>query len=952
MKALRLLGSLWLLLTSSLVVRAQVVTSQPTFFQDNTSVTLTFDASQGNGGLAGFTGPVYVYTGVITNLSTSPADWKYVKSPSFATADPAALMTRDATNPNLYRITFTPRTFYGVPVAEQLLKLAMLFKNADGSVVGRGVNSGDIFVDVFQGGLAARITAPAAGGNAQFVAAGTTVSVTGEASSASQLTLRLNGTQVAQQASATTLTTGVAVTQTGRNVVRFTATSGTTTATDSLILVVRPTVTVAALPTDAKKDGITYLNGGTSVILSLTAPDKQFVYVLGEFNNWQYANSGFMNRTPDTDAANARWWVQLNGLTPGQEYAYQYEVDGALRVADPYCEKVLDPGNDQFIPAVTYPNLKPYPVGQTTGIVSVLQTNQTPYQWQVNNFQKPKRTDLVVYELHLRDFVARHDYQTLRDTLGYLQRLGINCIELMPVNEFEGNDSWGYNPSFYFAPDKYYGTKNALKNFIDEAHRRGIAVVLDMVLNHSCGQSPMVQLYFDGGNPATNSPWFNRTATHPFNVCYDFNHESAFTKYFSKRVMEFWLQEYHVDGYRFDLSKGFTQVNSGSNVSQWGNYDQSRINTWLDYHNFLTSIDPTVYPILEHFADNSEEKVLADAGLMLWGNLNGSYNESSMGYFGPISNTDPREKSDFSAGYFGNRNWLYPHLVTYMESHDEERMMFKNITFGSQTSAPTYDVRNLATALARQEAAAAFFLTVPGPKMVWQFGEVGYDVNIDFNGRTGPKPIRWNYYQEADRRKLYNVFRELIALRKVEPAFETGTFTQQVSGVTKSLHLTDPSLSVTVIGNFDVVAQPINPEFQRTGKWYNYLTGDSITVATTAANITLQPGQYAVYTSRLIKKNTVLATKARATNALRLTAAPNPTSGSALLRYELTAPAAVTVTVHNLLGSTLHTIELDARQASGPHELSLPVRDLANGVYLVRLSTGQLTQTTRLVVQH
>lgn len=934
---------MWLLLTSSLAVRAQVVVTQPTFFQGNAPVTLTFDATQGDGGLAGFTGPVYIYTGVITNQSTSPSDWKYVKSPSFNTADPAALMTRDANNANLYRITFTPRTFYGVPAAEQMLRLAMIFKNADGSVVGRGPNGSDIFVDVFQGGLAARITSPATGGNAQFVAPGTTINVTGEASLTSQLTFRLNGAQVAQQASATMLTTGVTITQTGRNVVRFTAVNGGSTVSDSLVVVVRPTVTVAALPAGAKKDGITYLNGGTSVVLSLTAPGKQFVYVLGEFNNWQQTTTSFMNRTPATDAENARWWVQINGLTPGQEYAYQYEVDGALRVADPYCEKVLDPSNDQFIPAITYPNLKPYPTGQTAGIVSVLQTNQAPYQWQVNNFQKPKRTDLMVYELHLRDFVARHDYQTLRDTLGYLQRLGINCIELMPVNEFEGNDSWGYNPSFYFAPDKYYGTKNALKNFIDEAHRRGMAVVLDMVLNHSCGQSPMVQMYFDGGNPATNSPWFNRTATHPFNVCYDFNHESAFTKYFSKRVMEFWLQEYHVDGYRFDLSKGFTQTNSGTNVAQWGNYDQSRINIWLDYHNFLTSIDPTVYPILEHFADNSEEKVLADAGLMLWGNMNGAYNEASMGYI---------PNSNFSGGYFGNRNWLNPNLVTYMESHDEERMMFKNITYGNQAGAPAYDVRNPATALARQEAAAAFFFTVPGPKMVWQFGEVGYDVSIDFNGRTGAKPIRWNYYQEADRRKLYNVCRELIALHKVEPAFETGTFTQQVSGATKSLHLTDPSLSMTVLGNFDVVTQPINPEFQRTGKWYNYLTGDSITVANATANITLQPGQYAVYTSRLIKKATVLGTKARATDALRLTAAPNPSSSSALLRYELTAPAAITVTVHNLLGSTLRTIRVDARQATGRHELNLPVQDLANGVYLIRLSTGQLTQTTRLIVQH
>ena len=69
----------------------------------------------------------------------------------------------------------------------------------------------------------------------------------------------------------------------------------------------------------------------------------------------------------------------------------------------------------------------------------------------------------MIYELLVRDFVAAHDWKTLQDTLSYLKRLGINAIEIMPFNEFEGNESWGYNPDFYFAPDKYYGTENALK---------------------------------------------------------------------------------------------------------------------------------------------------------------------------------------------------------------------------------------------------------------------------------------------------------------------------------------------------------------------------------------------------------------------------------------------------------------------------------------------------------
>ena len=932
----RITGLLFALLALAIHSQAQVTTS-PVFFTDTTPVTITYDATQGNAALKDFAGDVYIWTGTVTNLSASNTTWRNVHSPSFGAADASALMTRDASNPNIYRITFTPRSYYPIPANETLLRLGMIFKNATGTVVGRTTGGNDIFVDAAQAGLSARITSPTnSGGNPFFVSANSQVSISGTSSAAATLTYTLNGAQVAQQANATTLNTTVTAAQAGRNVVRFIATAGGSSAVDSLVFVVRPDVTTAALPAGAK-DGVTYLAGGTSVIFNLTAPNKQFAYVLGEFNNWQADNAGYMNRTPD----GTRYWVQINGLTPGREYAYQYLVDGTLRVADPYCEKLLDPNNDPFIPAVTYPNLKPYPTGKTTGIVSVLQTNQTPYVWTATNFQRPSRTDLVVYELHVRDFIARHDYQTLRDTLNYIQRLGINAIELMPVNEFEGNESWGYNPSFYFAPDKYYGTKDQLKRLVDECHRRGIAVVLDMVLNHSFGQSPMVQLYFDNGKPAANSPWFNVDATHPFNVGYDFNHESAFTKYFSKRVMEFWMQEYRIDGYRFDLSKGFTQRNNPNDVGAWGNYDQSRVNIWKDYYDFMKSVDANVYCILEHFADNSEEKVLADYGMMLWGNMNFNYNEATMGYLG---------RSDFSGGYYKNRNWLSPNLVTYMESHDEERLMFKNLAYGN--AAGSYSTKDLNTALARQELAAAFFFTVPGPKMVWQFGELGYDISIEQNGRVGNKPILWNYYQNANRRQLYETYRSLIALKKVEPVFENPTtYAQQLAGAAKSIHLADANTSVTIIGNFDVTATTIDPAFQRTGKWYNYLSGDSITVSNVNATIPLAPGQFAVYTSRRIQKAVLLPTRnQQAASILRLTAAPNPAQGTTTLRYELPTAGPVTLTVRNVLGQAVLTLPA-TRENGGAHTRELPLGTLAAGVYIVQLRANDLQQTQRLVVE-
>ncbi|MFN9798588.1 MAG: alpha-amylase family glycosyl hydrolase, partial [Bacteroidota bacterium] len=155
-------------------------------------------------------------------------------------------------------------------------------------------------------------------------------------------------------------------------------------------------------------------------------------------------------------------------------------------------------------------------------------------------FVRPPKERLLVYELHVRDFVADRTFQSVLDTLDYLENLGVTAVQFMPLNEFEGNDSWGYNPSFYFALDKAYGTEEKFKELVNECHNRVMAVILDIELNHSFGQNPMVRMYFDPdagefGQPTAESPWFNQVPRHDFNVGYDFNHESQRTRNFSKR---------------------------------------------------------------------------------------------------------------------------------------------------------------------------------------------------------------------------------------------------------------------------------------------------------------------------------------------------------------------------------------------------------------------------------
>jgi glycosidase len=935
------------------------VTVDPVFFTDTTPITLTFDATQGNGGLANYTGDVYIYTGVITNLSTSPSNWRHVVNQNAnAFSNPIAAEKMTPLGNHKYSISFTPRTYYpGLATSTEVVqKLVMVFRGATGSPEGKGAGNSDIFVDVSQNAaLQVAITSPS---NNSVVAAGTSVTVTGTASQAATLTLTLNGTQVAQQTNVTTFSAPVTITQPGDNTLVLTATAGSSTATATVVVQVPPTVTVADLPAGAKADGITYLNGGTSAILSLTAPKKSFIYVLGEFNNWQKTSAGLMKKTAtvDTDAATGRWWVQVDGLVPGQEYAYQFLVDGQLRIADPYCEKILDQENDKFINTAdhtVYPNLKAYPTDKTTGLVSVLSPGEAAYTWTTTNFQRPARTNMVVYELLVRDFVARHDYQTLRDTLSYIQRLGVNVIELMPINEFDGNENWGYSPSFYFAPDKYYGTKNNLKALIDECHRRGIAVVLDMVLNHSTGNSPMVQLYGTiSGGPTADNPWFNTSAPHPYSVYNDLNHESPYTRYFSKNVIKFWLQEYHIDGYRFDLAGGFSQVPKTEGTYE--DYDQSRVNIWQDYYNTQMSVDNTSYPILEFFphrvsATNptDEGKVLSAAGMMFWGNINPGYTQATMGYA-----TGPNW--DLSAGYYGTtdggRGLSQPNYIAYMESHDEERMQFKNEAYGNTSGS--YSTKDIPTGLKRDEMAAAIYFTQPGPRMVWQFGELGYDISIDQNGRTGNKPILWNYYQDANRRHLYDTYRALIALR-TQPVFAAPTsYTQSLTGAVKTISLANADLSVVSLGNFDVVAQTTTVTFPQAGTWYNYLTSEQLNVTSTTPSFTLQPGQYAVYTSKQIGKpaGTTLATRAQDAAVLKLSLMPNPATGTATVVYSLPTATTASLSVQNLLGQTVRQLA-PARQVAGTQAQALPLQGLAPGVYLVKLQAGDHTQTARLLVE-
>ncbi len=945
----RLLSSFLTLLLVIFVFRpasGQVIVTIPLYPTDLDSCTVIFDASKGSAGLYNVSPPIYAHTGVITNLSTSPADWKYVIA-AWSENIPKAKMT--PLGNNLYSIKLLPsiRAFYGVPAGESILKLAFVFRNSDGSKTGKEANGGDIFANVYPTITSVKINLPQ--NKNLFLSAGDPIPVDATSPLANSMKLFLNGTLI-KNISGHEITDTVIADNFGHNWTKYwvkvLAINDTAAAADSFCYTVIPSPSVAALPAGIKP-GINYQDS-THAVLCLYAPGKNSCFAIGDFTNWEQDSIHYMFKTPDGN----NFWVQLSNLVPRREYVFQYLVDGTIRIGDPFADKVSDP-NDQYIDEATYPGLIPYPTGKTTGIATVLQTSQTPYPWSSSAFTPPAVTDLVIYELLIRDFTAAHTYLSLIDTLNYLKNLGINAIELMPVMEFEGNISWGYNPNYSFAVDKYYGPKNTLKQFVEAAHSKGMAVILDIVCNHHFGSSPLVQLYWDDQNqrPAANSPWFNPIPKHPYNVGMDFNHDLPATRSYMLRLVKYWLQEYHADGYRFDMSKGFTQVNSyPDNVTLWGQYDQNRINILNTYADTVWSVNPAAYMILEHFADNSEEKVLANAGLMPWGNGNNSYNNASGGWISGSS-------SDLNWGSYINRNWNQPNLVWYMESHDEERQMYKDYSAGN-SSKPPYNPKDTATALQRGSLCATFFLSIPGPKMIWQFGELGYDYSINYPSGTSasrldPKPVRWDYYTQWGRKYLYNVYRSLIELKKNLPVFRTSTFTMDALGPAKRIVLTDPSMDALVIGNFDVIDRNVIPNFTKTGMWYEYYKGDSLSVTDVAAPLAFTAGEYRLYTTVRLPKPVFTGIDTPGSDlkaTCRIRVFPNPSDGPLYFELLNDKPVNASLYVYDLGGRPCGTV-FEGRLDQGLQVLDwAPAGKLKPGIYFYKLVSAEGSCSGKIII--
>jgi len=286
------------------------------------------------------------------------------------------------------------------------------------------------------------------------------------------------------------------------------------------------------------------------------APNAQRVSVIGTFNHWDGG------KHPMQAEENGCWHADLSEARIGDQYRYLLATaKGEFKRIDPYAREVTSSVGNAIV-------------------------HDTSFDWEGDDFHLAARSELIIYELHVGTFNDEEDdnlpgkFASVSARLGHLKRLGINAIQIMPIAQFAGGRSWGYNPAHIFSVELAYGGPLAFKKFVKRAHSRGIAVILDVVYSHF-GPGDLDLWQFDGWseNDRGGIYFYNddRAHTQWGDTRPDYGRNEVRQYIFDNVFM--WLDEYHVDGLRFDATAyihsapgpGGRDLPDGWNLMQWIN---------------------------------------------------------------------------------------------------------------------------------------------------------------------------------------------------------------------------------------------------------------------------------------------------------------------------------------------------------------------------------------------
>ena len=909
---------------------AQLFTTSPDIVQPGTkNLKIYFHASRsGKQELINATS-LYAHIGI--TLTTDPKKWEYVKGDwNSNTEDKRFTKQPDGTwELNIGDI----REYFGIKPGDEPAKIAIIARLPAGAGNGYG-QTDDCFIDIVPEGL--HMALETDNGTATVFHGARQVPFTINATASCVLSLSVNGTKIASvNGTQLKATHNFAISDTPYEIVA-TATRGTETLTEKMEISCLPASTQKNYPGGKPKQGAIRNADGT-VTFCIAAPKKSNAMIIGAWDDYRATGKSVMNYT-DHDSQRYFWTTISTPLAENEYFPYYFKIDGDINVADPYARLILDPYNDIYLPSDRLDGIPAYPTGKVpeNTMLAVYHGDIDKYNWDAStlDFKVPDHRSLTIYEMLIRDFTGDgtdqegKSFGTFRaamEKLDYIESLGVNAVELMPVMEFNGNNSWGYNTNFYMAPDKAYGSPKEMRDLVAECHRRGIAVILDIVFNQSDGLAPWYQMY--GG--AANNPFYNVTAPHDYSVLNDWNQDCPLVKQHWKDVLRYWMEAYKVDGFRFDLVKGL-----GSNDSYSAGtdaYNESRIRLMKELHAAISEIKPDAIHINELLGTDREDNANGADGQLTWVKIS----DPSIDY----ATARPGGNSGNMIGFLAsNWNRTVGQTVDYAESHDEPRLASKMRTTDTRECDATvaYTATHPKSAsVKRLGAVAAQMLLTPGSKMIWQFGEIAAD---DSQGsdleKLRPIKPKWDQMSNGIRAGLLENYRQLINLRKKnQEMFNGQDATCTLTGFNNSLESVR-TIRVTS-GEKEIIAF-FNPAISGTAKTVispatkltpanaqlvtaSYGTTPTLESAGgTSVSVKLAPNEFAVYASTSVADIDQIAPDG----------AGNSVSVSSAYGIILISGEHSTATVYSISGQTVSA-------STGSQEVA--TRPVATGIYVVNV---------------
>ncbi|MBD2198432.1 MULTISPECIES: alpha-amylase family glycosyl hydrolase [Calothrix] len=517
---------------------------------------------------------------------------------------------------------------------------------------------------------------------------------------------------------------------------------------------------------------------------NLFAPYNKGAVLIGSFSDWQEipmqkGDDGYFRTTVDLEdgAYQYKFRVQTN--------SWFFEAEQWVDVTDPYATDIDEIG------------------GKDNGVVRIKDGERIvdTYVWHHDDKHLPADHELVIYELHVADFsggeddpYARGKYKHVIEKLDYLCELGINAIELMPVKEYPGDYSWGYNPRHFFATESSYGSTAELKNLIDECHARGIRIIMDGIYNHSEASAPLTQIDHDY--------WYHHAPRDPDNSWgpefnyehYDENLETYPARKFIGDTIRFWIEEYHVDGIRYDAAR------------QIANYDFMH---WIVQEAKNTAGAKPFYNIAEHIPETTSITNVD-------GPMDGCWHDSfrhtvTVHICGDTFDLESlKDVIDAKRqGFLGATN-----VVNYLTNHDHDRLM---VELGKRE---IFDEE----AFRRAKLGAAILFTAVGVPLVWMAEEFGeYKPKQQESAK-----IDWTILANDLNSSLLAYYKGLIHLRKNSHAL----YTENIDFIHENAEAkvlaysrwNDEGSRVVVVANFseNFLAGYHVPNFPCGGTWHEW----------------------------------------------------------------------------------------------------------------------------------